>query len=36
MRQNREFRRGFQIHFALMGAIATLCIAALAVAFLID
>ena len=36
MRQNREFRRGFQVHFALMGAIAALCIGALAIAFLID
>jgi hypothetical protein len=35
MRQQREFRRGFQVHFAIMGAIATICIVALIVAFLI-
>jgi hypothetical protein len=34
MRQNKEFRQGFQLHFALMGAIAVVCVAALAVAFL--
>jgi len=35
MRQNREFRRGFQLHFALMGAIALIAVAALIVAFLL-
>jgi hypothetical protein len=35
MRQNREFRRGFQAHFALMGAIACIAVVALIVAFLL-
>jgi hypothetical protein len=35
MRQNREFRRGFQVHFAVMGAIAAIAVAALIVAFLL-
>jgi hypothetical protein len=34
MRQNRDFRRGFQVHFALMGTIALICVVALVVAFL--
>ena len=35
MRQQRDFRRGFQIHFVLMGAIATIAVVALIVAFVI-
>ena len=35
MRQQRDFRRGFQMHFALMGAIAAFCLVALIVAFVI-
>ena len=35
MRHNREFKQGFQVHFALMGAIAVICLIALAVAFLV-
>jgi hypothetical protein len=35
MRQQQDFRRGFRVHFALMGAIATLAIVALLVAFVI-
>jgi hypothetical protein len=35
MRQQSDFRRGFQFHFALMGAIATICVVALIVAFVI-
>jgi hypothetical protein len=35
MRQQREFRRGFQMHFVLMGAIAVVCVVALLVAFVI-
>lgn len=35
MRQQQEFRRGFRVHFAVMGTIAAICIVALIVAFLI-
>jgi hypothetical protein len=34
MRQNRDFRRGFQVHFAVMGFIAAVCVIALTIAFL--
>jgi hypothetical protein len=35
MRQQSDFRRGFQVHFLLMGAIAVICVIALIVAFVI-
>jgi hypothetical protein len=35
MRHNREFKQGFQVHFAVMGTIALICVVALAVAFLV-
>ena len=35
MRQQQDFRSGFKVHFALMGAIATIAIVALLVALVI-
>lgn len=35
MRQQQDFRRGFRLHFAVMGTIATIAIVALIVAFVI-